>query len=73
MNHKQKAKDLVDAVYAFNSDKEFESYTQIPWPVAKKIAAMNADEIINEMKPLSTDYSMGVGFWQQVKEEINKL
>ena len=33
-------------------------------------AIICVDEIIKEVEPYSTDYSVGCGFWQKVKEEL---
>ena len=33
-------------------------------------AIICVEEIIKEVEPYSTDYSVGCGFWQKVKEEL---
>lgn len=74
MEAKEKAKELFDSYYALNADEEYEWCTQISRPIAKKCALLSVEEIIKEYIEYSQgDHWRTQGWWQQVKEEIQRL
>ena len=40
------------------------------WERVKQCCLITIDEIIKEVESYSTDYSVGCGFWQKVKDEL---
>jgi hypothetical protein len=66
----EKTKELYNKFYAFevhsNSVEVRRSY-------AKRCALIAVEELIKNDKGSDTDYVSGVGYWQQVKDEIEKL
>ena len=67
MEPKEKAKDLVDK---FSNVPLLDSYE------AKQCALIAVDEIINSnphSNPLNTDVHSTMSYWQEVKQEIEKL
>jgi uncharacterized protein (DUF2141 family) len=69
MTPKEKAKELV---YKFDDTMEFST----PQRFAKKCALIAVDEIIKTLVELSNGeyiFIHNVQYWEQVKNEINKL
>jgi len=76
-NPKEKAKELVDKYIEMEYLKDFHGMYQ---PLAKQCALIAVDEILNS-NPCCEDSDRGGNFqwasneyyWQEVKQEINKL
>jgi hypothetical protein len=64
MTPKEKAKSLVEKYYEFN---------HIGNRHAVKCALIAVDEILNALVYSPTDYGASIFFWNQVKQEIEKL
>jgi hypothetical protein len=76
MTPQQKAKELVEKYHALeqcNNHSDLVLDGNICAHLAKQCALIAVEELINQMKPICTDYSIGVGFWQLVKEEIELI
>jgi hypothetical protein len=72
MTPKEKAKELVDKYYNFNTDENpFEWCTEIPIPVAKQCALICVEEIIEFGN--NSNIREPMMYWNKVKEEIEKL
>ena len=84
MTPKQKAEELVDSFMSYKPTK-MSDYSRIEYPTAKAFALIAVDEII-EIAPKNTEqikYSDGTyareyreipnRYWNEVKQEINKL
>ena len=74
MTAKEKAIELVEKYIDIQS--ELEETTQFYWGYAQKCALMAVDEILNLMiKTYDWDENTNgnIHFWQEVKEEIEKL
>jgi hypothetical protein len=66
MTPKEKAEELVKRMYAIHSN----SASDITWYFAKQCALLAVDEILNvSISYAGKDYD----YWQEVKEEIEKL
>jgi hypothetical protein len=65
MTPKEKAKDLLCNFYAIQSD---EYNYGINWKMAKQCALIAVNEILGYMGA-----DRGYAFWQEVKQEIEKL
>ena len=61
----EKAKELVDKY----TQMIFESGNTVSKPMCKQCALICVDEILS----IEGDYLLSTSYWQQVKEEINKL
>ena len=69
MTPKDKAKELVGKMALHVNDVLFENAKE----TAVACALICVDELISQMSGIDSDYSMGVGYWQQVKQEIENL
>jgi hypothetical protein len=70
MTPKEKAEELVDKFVQYTpADSEFE------YPYAKKCALIAVDEIIslNIFDYYESDWSNTIEYWQEVKQELEKL
>ena len=63
MTPKQKAELLIRKYYTFGINKEGQT---LSWHESKECALIAVDEIINNVELYST-------YWQEVKQEIQKL
>ena len=75
MTPKEKAEQLVDKFMAIKSMK-LSDYSLIYYPFAKLCALIAVDEIIlsnPHSNPFNTDVYSTMGYWQEVKQEIEKL
>ena len=82
MTPKETALNLVDKFMNIKQTK-ISDYSKIYYPTAKECALIVVDAIIdsNPTSPLKSSYILlysemvdeSIEFWQQVKEEINKL
>lgn len=82
MTPKEKAKELVDKFYQFfplnkdvnTTDGEL-SWEYNDWSQAKQCALIAVDEIINSDWVIQTiqDFNAWKNYWQEVKQEIEKL
>lgn len=78
MSPKEKAKELADRMYyTISNNGSYTGENSIPhkWKEGKKCALIAVDEVLsfidNQMQGwLDTDW---VSYWNNVKEEINKL
>lgn len=69
MTPKEKAQQLVDKIYFSRRYKDGEDYiAEQAWIHAKECALITCAEVLGYMGA-----DRGVAFWQQVKEEIEKL
>ena len=64
---KEKAKELVDK-YFNHIPIKLDDYTRIYYPSAKQFALICVEEILGSMGA-----DRGYSFWNQVKDEIEKL
>ena len=64
---KEKAEQLVESFMNIKQQK-LADYSIIYHPTAKQCALITVDEIINELV-----YDIQFDYWQQVKQEIEKL
>lgn len=67
MTPKEKARELVDKI---------KKSKKMPYQYVKECALMLVNEIINSnphSNPLNTDIYSTMGYWQEVKQEIQKL
>jgi hypothetical protein len=69
MSPKEKAKELIKRYYR-DSDLLVEDLT---WIQAKECALIAVDEILNHHSQEQGLYRIDTYYWQQVKEEIEKL
>ena len=67
MTPKEKAEQLVESFMNIKQQK-LADYSIIYHPTAKQCALITVDEIINELV-----YDIQFDYWQQVKQEIEKL
>ena len=69
---KEKAQELIGKCFdAFINDED-EHYTETAWRLSKQCALIAIDEILNEENHfIQTDAHFL--YWEQVKEEIEKL
>jgi hypothetical protein len=67
MKPKEKAEELVKKMYAVHSN----SASDITLHFAKQCALVAVDEMIEEL--IVTDFANRFPYWQQVKQEIEKL
>jgi len=73
MNSKEKAKDLVDR-YKYLYDDDEKLYLHASLNIAKRYALIAVDEIINSIRFTDAKSDLGyVGYWQEVKQEIELL
>jgi hypothetical protein len=75
MTPKEKAKELVDKFMAIKSMK-LSDYSLIYYPFAKQCALIAVDEIIlsnPHSNPFNTDVYSTMGYWQEVKQELENL
>ena len=75
MTPKEKAKELVNKFYSQTDDENI--IFCINWSSAKKAASIAVDEILYEFDHLAWDNdtygTSKMKYWQQVKQEIEKL
>jgi hypothetical protein len=67
MTPKEKAEELVKKMYAVHSN----SASDITLHFAKQCALVAVDEMIEEL--IVTDFANRFPYWQEVKQEIEKL
>jgi hypothetical protein len=67
MTPKEKAEELVKKMYAVHSS----SASDITLHFAKQCALVAVDEMIEEL--IVTDFANRFPYWQEVKQEIEKL
>jgi len=80
MTAKEKAKELVDSFYTIDSDSEmFDGFT-MPIFYAERCALIAVDEIIKSNPTVTSLVFKGsflisdnTDYWQEVKQEIEKL
>lgn len=73
MTPKEKAEQLVDKFMAIKSMK-LSDYSLIYYPFAKLCALEAVDEILNVLIGIyDYDYEVLNPYWQEVKQEIEKL
>jgi hypothetical protein len=70
MTPRLKAEDLVDKYYHLFS---VELENTINYREAKQCALIAVDEIIKALRKDLAVFELGKGFWQEVKQEIEKL
>jgi hypothetical protein len=68
MTPKEKALELFDKMYEYQ-----EGYQTDPDNLAKKCALICVDEILLHEKTAHSVLDKSTDYWQEVKEEINKL
>ena len=68
MTRKEKAKQLVDKMWVYSLPNANGS-----WNNAKQCALIAVDEILNKRSFLISIPLADVKFWQEVKQEIEKL
>jgi hypothetical protein len=77
MTPQEKAKELLDKMYYSGRYDDKEDYIPaMAWKRAKQCALIAVDEIIQLLVDLSKGYytfSFNVKYYEEVKEEINKL
>ena len=77
MTAKEKAKELVDSFMSYKPTK-MSDYSRIEYPTAKAFALIAVDEILNnvmkywEITPDNYCIKSKM-YWNEVKQEINKL
>jgi hypothetical protein len=81
MTPKEKAKELLDEMSS--QTYSYQPYAgahyvieEIGWEAGKNCALIAVNEIINanpHSNPLNTDVYSTMGWWQEVKQEIEKL
>jgi hypothetical protein len=69
MTPKEKAEELIGKCYDTFINDEDEHYTGTAWRLSKQCALIAVDELIYDTQDV-IDYHR---YWQEVKEEINKL
>lgn len=74
MTPKEKAKELVDKFMAIKSMK-LSDYSLIYYPFAKLCALIAVDEILEDnVDDMSWElFDIRIEYWQEVKQEIEKL
>lgn len=79
MKPKEKAEDLVKKLFEFNHrvkwDSDNDQWTQ-DYYLAQQCALISVNEIINSnphSNPLNTEVYSTMKYWQEVKQEIEKL
>ena len=70
MTPKEKAIDLTADFYDIKSN---EPDYGMEWEMAKKCALIAVDEILNSRPSITESQVEYQNFWQEVKQEINKL
>lgn len=72
MTPKEKAEQLIRKYYSFGINKEGQT---LSWDESKQCALIAVDEIINNsLKYMGCDLNDGeIIYWQEVKQEIEKL
>ena len=76
MTPKQKAIELIEKYQNIEFEAEgLDDYLEpntknMGFEKVKQCCLITIDEIIKEVEPYSTDYSVGHGFLQKVKEEL---
>ncbi len=74
MNAKEKADELIDKMYYIGRYDDKEDYNPaMAWERAKQCALIAVDEIINHHSQEQGLYRIDTYYWQQVKQEIEKL
>jgi hypothetical protein len=69
MTPKEKAEELIGKCYDTFVNDEDEHYTGTAWRLSKQCALIAVDELIYDTQDV-IDYHR---YWQEVKQEINKL
>ena len=70
MTPQKKAQELVDQYIDLSEEQEYDTPRDMPKEMAIKCALIAVDEIINA---LVSDHNPLAYYWQEVKEEIEKL
>lgn len=71
MTPKEKAEELIEKFYYIKSNSE---YFGVNWEIAKKCALIAIDEIIKQCWDYrDIDLQASYDYWQEVKQEIEKL
>lgn len=74
MTPKEKADKLIDKMYYVGRYDDKEDYNPaMAWERAKQCALIAVDEIINNIINTPTDYGASWTYFQEVKQEIEKL
>jgi len=74
MTSKEKAQELVHKFQELNRSK-ISDYSRIEFPTAKQCALIAVDEILKSdwFIPTKEDYVKWLSYWEEVKQEIEKL
>jgi hypothetical protein len=72
MTPKEKAQELVGKCFNTFLNDENEHYVETAWKLSKQCALIAVDEIINVTAGLN-GWIDGFQYWQEVKQEIEKL
>ncbi len=71
MTPQEKAESLIDKIMSSTEHAKLSDYSRIYSPTAKKIALLMIDEILNAINPFGQ--FLGKDYWEEVKQEIEKL
>lgn len=74
MNTVEKADELIDKMYYVGRYDDKEDYNPaMAWERAKQCALIAVEEILNHHSQEQGLYRIDTYYWQQVKQEIEKL
>jgi len=68
----EKAVELFKKYYCLSNNSKSKLYV-IEFETAKQCALIAVDEVLSTIVSTPTDYGASWTYWEQVKEEINKL
>ena len=71
MTPQEKAESLIDKIMSSTEHAKLSDYSRVYSPTAKKIALLMIDEILNAINPFGQ--FLGKDYWEEVKQEIEKL
>ena len=72
MEPKDKAEELVNKFYEIENNSD---YFGVNWKIAKQCALIAVDEVIQQLTPIekAPNNKFAFQYWQEVKQEIEKL
>ena len=72
MTEKEKAEELVNKFYEIENNSD---YFGVNWKIAKQCALIAVDEVIQQLTPIekAPNNKSAFQYWQEVKQEIEKL
>ena len=75
MSPKQKAEELIGKCYDTFVNDEDEHYNVMAWRISKQCALIAVDEVMYQLNvlPYGMEYLSHIDYWEEVKQEIQKL